>query len=579
MMSFMDSLTDLVHPDALAVVPVFVNTGAALLPALVAAVTSFVTILFKPRLLIRTCIEKPYLPAGFAAASLLIAVGIWYLATAEPAPQGGDQPATAATATGKLMQLEDWLRLAHELADSDNAAAPAAPAAIVPIGSGATPSATGAAQAPAAATAAGLGRALFFGGGNSRSGDLGGGAGPDKLTKLWAFPMEGWMFLSTPLVAGGRVYGATCFLDQLDTYGSVVCLDAATGRKIWLTDLKDGSKEFKGFFSSPAITADGKSVIIGQGLHPDYDSELVCLDVATGAVKWLIPCPLHIESSPAIEGDIVVAGAGAIEDAEHNLKASADPAKDKNPGYVFAASISTGKVIWKHVVNDPESSPAVADGVVYIGSGFNGCAVAAMRLKETDEQLKAAGLKREIWKTATPFPATGAITLTGDLVLAGCGNGDYASQDPHPAGAVMALDKKTGQVRWKLDMPDGVLGPIAVSGSTAIIPVRSGEVVAIELPQPGAADAQPRILWRQTPRENGRILAGCAVTAERVYAVTHDGFVIAMDRKTGKVLESVYANGEPGEQGLSIASPVVAGGRLYVGMETGGLRCYGDGGN
>ncbi|NQU20894.1 MAG: hypothetical protein HQ567_06390, partial [Candidatus Nealsonbacteria bacterium] len=42
----------------------------------------------------------------------------------------------------------------------------------------------------------------------------------------------------------------------------------------------------------------GKSLVIGQGLHPDYDSELVCIDTATGTVKWLIDCPLHIESSP-----------------------------------------------------------------------------------------------------------------------------------------------------------------------------------------------------------------------------------------------------------------------------------------
>ena len=46
----------------LAVVPVFVNTGAALLPALIAGLTGFVTILFKPRQLIRVCREKPLRP-------------------------------------------------------------------------------------------------------------------------------------------------------------------------------------------------------------------------------------------------------------------------------------------------------------------------------------------------------------------------------------------------------------------------------------------------------------------------------------------------------------------------------------
>jgi outer membrane protein assembly factor BamB len=168
------------------------------------------------------------------------------------------------------------------------------------------------------------------------------------------------MFLSTPLVRGGRVYGACCILDLVGNFGAVVCLDAATGQRIWRAELKDASHDFKGFFSSPAMSADGKSLVIGQGLHPDYDSDLVCLDAETGKVKWLIDCPLHIESSPAIEGDMVVAGAGAVEDPATHLPARhGDPAKDKNPGYVFAARISTGKVIWKHVLNDPESSPAV----------------------------------------------------------------------------------------------------------------------------------------------------------------------------------------------------------------------------
>jgi outer membrane protein assembly factor BamB len=69
------------------------------------------------------------------------------------------------------------------------------------------------------------------------------------------------------------------------------------------------------------------------------------------------------------------------------------------------------------------------------------------------------------------------------------------------------------------------------------------------------------------------------LTETNVYAVTHDGHLVVMDAKTGKVLKSSYVNADPGEMGMSIASPMVAGGRVYVGSETGGLRCYGDGGN
>ena len=488
------------------------NTVAALVSALAAGLVGFVTVLFKPRQLVRVCRGKPLRPLGVLAG----VIAIW--------------PALACTPTG--------------------------------------------APDPADTQPAGGGEALYFRGGKARSGYLG-GPSPTKLAKLWAYSEEYAMFWSTPLVRGGRVYAASCTIDLPTSYGAVVCLDAATGRRIWQVDMKDASRDFGGFFSSPALTADGKYLVIGQGLHPDYDSELVCIDTDTGTVKWLIDCPLHIESSPAIAGDIVVAGAGAVEDPiTHKPKSHRDPAKDRNAGYVFAARISTGRIIWKHPVSDPESSPAVAGGVVYIGSGFNGNAVTALRLSETDEQLKAAGAGREIWKTSTPFPATGAITLAGDLVLVGCGNGDYVVQAPEPAGAVMALDSKTGRVRWTQPMGDGVLGPIAVLNQTAIVPVRSGGIVAMDL---AAKDAASRVLWRTVARKGSRVLAGPAYTGTHVYVITHDGYLVVLSAETGNVFESVYVNAEPGEMGMSIASPMIVAGRVYVGSETGGLRCYGDG--
>jgi len=536
-----------------AVVPVFVNTGAALLPALIAGLASFVAILFKPKQLVRACRDKPLRPVIAVAVAGAVWLALAWMPAGRTEPVGAAQVRRSAVG---MMTPDDWVRLAKTLAAEARSPEPAA-------------STQAAATKPAS-----VDKALYFRGGPARSGYLG-GASPLKLTMLWAYSQEYAMFWSTPLIRGDRVYAAICTLDPPESYGSVVCLDATTGKVVWVAEMKDADRDFGGFFSSPALTADGKSLVIGQGLHPDYDSELVCLDAATGAVKWLIDCPLHIESSPAIAGDIVVVGAGAVEDPKtHTPKPHSDPKKDKNPGYVMAARISTGKIIWTHPVNDPESSPAVADGVAYIGSGFNGNAVTALRLSETDEQLNSDALPREIWKTKTPFPATGAITLAGDLVLVGCGNGDYVFQAPEPAGAVMAIDRKTGKVRWTQTMSDGVLGPIAVRGNTAIVPVRNGDVAALDL---GAEDQASRVLWKTVARKGSRVLAGAAFTGSHAYLVTHDGYLVVMDARNGEVVESLYVNADPGEMGMSIASPMVVGGRVYVGSETGGLRCYGDG--
>jgi hypothetical protein len=48
-------LIDLFPTPQFAVIPIVVNAGAALLPAILAAVTTFVALLFKPREMIRVC--------------------------------------------------------------------------------------------------------------------------------------------------------------------------------------------------------------------------------------------------------------------------------------------------------------------------------------------------------------------------------------------------------------------------------------------------------------------------------------------------------------------------------------------
>ena len=57
----------------LAVVPIVVNAGAALLPAILAGVTTFVALLFKPKELARTCKEKPLIPVMI----VVLGLGIW----------------------------------------------------------------------------------------------------------------------------------------------------------------------------------------------------------------------------------------------------------------------------------------------------------------------------------------------------------------------------------------------------------------------------------------------------------------------------------------------------------------------
>ena len=539
------------------VVPVVAQAGSALAPLIAVGVTGAVGLLLRPRELLRILRAKPWI----LAIMLGVVLGGWGLWRWITAPASTSPSASSATAGGLVGT--DWSKVALEIIRQQHER----PAAAAPAAAAAVPSTGPAATTPATAAAP-----FIFRGGQERSGFLG-GVSPVGLKPAWTYrPQDDrfTMLLSSPAARDGRIYGASCLLEGTGSYGTVFCLDAASGRQLWLSDQLDAAKQttFMGFFSSPALTADGRSLIIGQGLHTDFGAHLVCLDTASGTLRWSVPTPLHLEGSPAIEGDLVVIGAGAVEQGStHQPRGDVQGAG--NPGFVLGVRISTGAVVFRAPVNDPESSPLLVDGICYIGSGLNGNQVVALRTT-SDDELRAAGQERRLWTATTPFPATGPVTMAGDTVLIGCGAGDFVVAAAQPEGRVLALDPATGKERWSTVMPDAVLGPVAVHGSIAIAPCRNGEVVALDLAHQG------RELWRARVSGKAPILAGVAITGTQVYAVSNDGWLVVLDAADGKQRERVWLNdsARPGEMGLSTSAPLISDGRLYVGSETGGLRCF-----
>jgi outer membrane protein assembly factor BamB len=186
---------------------------------------------------------------------------------------------------------------------------------------------------------------------------------------------------------------------------------------------------------------------------------------------------------------------------------------------------------------------------------------------DPEEELQKQKLERIVWRTAFAVPMLAPITLSSNGVIAAGGNGDMVHSGRNPQGLVAALDRQTGRILWRTSLDDAVLGAVACQDGKLMCPVRNGEVVAL-------AAGDGHILWRTRVSGNAPVLNGCAVTRDRAYAVSNDGYLAALAAGDGKVLEKVYLNdqGQPGT-GLSLSSPQVLNNRIIVGSETGGLRC------
>ena len=80
------------------------------------------------------------------------------------------------------------------------------------------------------------------------------------------------------------------------------------------------------------------------------DNHLYAVESKTGKKKWKFKTEGSINTSPVIVDDVIYFGS--------------------NDSYVYALDLKTGKELWKYKTEGWQliSSPAVSDGVVFIGS-------------------------------------------------------------------------------------------------------------------------------------------------------------------------------------------------------------------
>lgn len=158
--------------------------------------------------------------------------------------------------------------------------------------------------------------------------------------------------------------------------------------------------------------------VIGYGslFEEGFDGRLYSLDPASGHMRWSYDSHRCGWSSPALADHLLFA----------TFIGNAECHATRGGGELVAFSAESGQVRWRRAIGPSESSPLVADGLVYIG--------------DQDGRVYAiasdTGRLRWSYDTGAPIKASAALAY-GRIYI-----GNYA-------GEMFALSARTGRLLWR----------------------------------------------------------------------------------------------------------------------------------
>lgn len=223
-----------------------------------------------------------------------------------------------------------------------------------------------------------------------------------RLAMRWMFPLPGTGGLEvTPVVVGGMMY--------VTGPNECYALDAGNGREIWHYKRPRSAMSFGGANRGVAVAND--RVFMETG-----DAHIIALNRFTGALLWdaKLADPrknYFATSAPLPAGDLVIAG---VAGGEHGAN-----------GFVSAHDQTTGKEIWRFSTVPKPGEPG----------------------SETWQG-------KDIEHGGAPTWFTGSYDADLDLIYWPTGNpseeynGDYRKGDNLYSDCILALERKTGRLKW-----------------------------------------------------------------------------------------------------------------------------------
>lgn len=305
--------------------------------------------------------------------------------------------------------------------------------------------------------------------------------------------------------ASAALYGRNLIVGS--TEGTLFSLATTDGRVMWRAPVGSTS-------SRPVVDILKGRIFIGTD-----DGTMLCLRAADGTEVWRYSTRGPILQEPVLADGLVVFSNEADQ--------------------VFAVDATDGAFRWQYKGETPEeytlrghAGVAVSGGLAF--TGFASGSMVALRVS-TGSVAWLSSLKGDAERFVD---VDGTPLLDGDrLYITSSGGGVYA------------LDKVTGQVRWR--QPIVGAGGLTVDGGRIYVAAAEQGMYAL--------DRAGEIVWRQGSFGGGEPARPVISGSYLIYGLSEDGMFIA-DKRTGKVHQ--YFN--PGDGVSSPPTVEPAGDRLYL---------------
>ncbi len=275
----------------------------------------------------------------------------------------------------------------------------------------------------------------------------------------------------------------------VDDHCDLVCLARANGTLRWRTPLHDQKpagepaprdETFNHRTAAPVI--DGRGILyVGSTDHGLY-----AIRAANGEVVWRRDAGAPICAPVTLSGDdLIVAGIdGSV--VRFDCRLQEETMRVKLGGSIVSAPViagdrivvgcrdyllygldaAKGTVAWRdsYWFSWVESTPRLVDGVLYIGGSDY------RRVSALDP---ATGRAR--WATDVRGLTWGSPVVTATTVYAGTAGQNIAGTLIKHLGGVVALDRRTGAVKWRYDSP--VPADATFTGCTGSLVLAAGNII------------------------------------------------------------------------------------------------------